>query len=126
MYGDTTAIRRRAAGLREQADDLRAASVRLAALADAVAWQGLAADAMRRHAHDRAARLRRTAGLHDDAADALDRHAREVERLQDLIAAVEHRVARLLAAAGTLLDRFVPPPSGSMDWLSVELPESFR
>jgi hypothetical protein len=145
MYGDTTIIRGLATALRERADDIRREADRLAARADAVHWEGLAADAMRHHAHDRAADLRHTAGLHDDAADALDRHAREVDRLKDLIAAIEQRVHRLVEGArdrladlghrvidgitgllpdpaDELLDRFVPPPPGSRDWLSVDLP----
>ena len=94
-------------------------------------WHGLAADAMRRHALDRAAALAHTAVLHDDAADALDRHAREVDRVKDLIAAIEHRVRGLLTglrdrlvpdALDGLLHRFVPPPPGSREWLSVDLP----
>ena len=130
MYGDTTTIRRLAAQLRERADEIRTESARLAARADQVPWDGLAADAMRRLAHDRARGLVRTAALHDDAAEALDRHAREVDRVKDLIAAIEHRVRRLLA--GTvggvvgLLHHFTPPPPGSREWLSVELPGWLR
>jgi len=149
MYGDTTAIRRLARAMRERADDIRGLADRLAARADGVRWTGLAADAMRRHARDRAVHLRRTARLHDDAADALDRHAREVDRLKELIAAVERRALQLVAAArdrladlgrgivGTVagllpdaadqaLDRFVPPPHGSMAWLDVDLPGLHR
>jgi hypothetical protein len=74
--------------------------------------------------------LRRTAGLHDDAADALDRHAREVDRLKDLIAAIEQKARDLLDSAcdkvlgvlGGLAGDFVPPPPGSREWLTVELP----
>jgi uncharacterized protein YukE len=131
MYGNTSTIRALAGALRDRAEEIRAAAERLAARADAVRWHGLAADAMRRHAHERAAALRRTAALHDDAADALDRHAREIDRLKDLIAAIERRVCRLLDAARDrlvpdqlegLFHRFVPPPPGSRDWLSVDLP----
>jgi Tfp pilus assembly protein PilN len=131
MYGDTTVIRALAADLRTRAEEIRAAADRLAALAERVPWDGLAADAMRGHARDRTAALRRTARLHDDAADALDRHAREVDRLKDLIAAIEQRSRRLLAAArdrlvpdllDDLLRRFVPPPPGSREWLTVDLP----
>jgi uncharacterized protein YukE len=130
MYGDTTTIRRLASQMRERADEIRAEAAHLAARADQVDWEGLAADAMRRLAHDRTAALRRTAALHDDAAEALDRHAREVDRVKDLIAAVEHRVRRLLAEAvgglGGLLHHFSPPPSGSREWLTVELPGWLR
>ena len=97
MYGDTDAIRGLARGLRRLGDDIRWEADRLLARAEAVPWQGVAADAMRALARHRAGELRRTAGLHDDAAQALDDHADAV-------------------------DRFVPPPSGHLDWLSVDLP----
>jgi hypothetical protein len=149
MYGDTSVIRGLARDLRDRATDIRHEADHLVARADQVHWHGLAADAMRRRCRDRAAALRRTAGLHEDAADALDRHAAEVDRLKELIAAIERRALALVEAARSriadlgpglvgglvdsvrslapdpvdrLLDRFVPPPSGSRDWLHVELP----
>lgn len=145
MYGDTTAIRRLARELRDRATDIRAEADHLVARADGVPWSGLAADALRRRTHQRAAALRRSAGLHDDAADALDRHAAEVDRLKDLIAAIERRAHSLVDAArdrladlgnslvdgvehvlpdagDELLDRFVPPAPGSREWLGVDLP----
>ncbi len=149
MYGDTTVIRGLARALRDQATDIRSEADSLVTQADQVHWTGLAADALRRRTRDRAAALRRTAGLHEDAADALDHHAHEVDRLKDLIASIEHRVRSLVDGArdrladighgilngvadglrhvlpdagDELLDRFVPPPSGSRDWLDVELP----
>ena len=137
MYGDTEAIRGLARGLRRQADDIRWEADTLLARADAVPWQGLAADAMRCLARYRVGELRRTSGLHDDAAHALDDHADAVDRVKRLIAAIEDRVLSLIAAArdriaslvgglidplDDLLDRFVPPPSGHKDWLSVDFP----
>lgn len=131
MYGSTATIRALAARLRERADEIRAEAARLAARAEQVPWQGLAADAMRRHAQDRAGALARTAALHDDAADALDRHAREVDRLKDLIAAIERKARDLLGAARDrlvpdaldgLLHHFDPPLPGSREWLTVDLP----
>ena len=145
MYGDTSVIRGLARAMRDQAADIRQEADRLVARAESVHWSGLAADAMRRRARDRAAALRRTATLHEDAAEALDRHAAEVDRLQDLIAAIERRVHSLVAGArdrlaglaqGVLdgvrhvlpdpadevLDRFVPPQRGSKEWLDVDLP----
>ena len=142
MYGDTTAIRALADRLRERADELRALADRLAAHTEQVPWQGLAADALRHHARERAATLRHTAVLHDDAAEALDRHAREVDRLKDLIAAIERRFHHLLESVGGVvetvrrhllpdslgdwLDGFVPPPPGSRAWLDVDLPGTGR
>ena len=131
MYGDTTTIRALARDLRARADEIRAAADQLAARADDVAWRGLAADAMRGRAHERSAGLRHTATLHDDAADAPDRHAREVDRVKDLIAAIERRVRSLVDAARDrlvpdalegLAHRFTPPAPGSRDWLTVDLP----
>lgn len=78
MYGDTSVIRGLARGMRERAGDIRAEADELAGRAEAVPWTGLAADAMRRLARDHATRLRSSADAHDTAADALDRHAREV------------------------------------------------
>lgn len=142
MYGDTTTIRALADRLRDRADELRATADRLVARTERVPWQGLAADALRHHARERAAALRRTAGLHDDAAEALDRHAREVDRLRELIAAVERRFRHLVASVGGALDsvrrhllpdglddwlhHFDPPPTGSRAWLDVDLPRLGR
>lgn len=78
MYADTARIRALADRLRERADDLRSLADRLLDRAAEVPWEGLAADAMRHHAGDRATALRRTARLHEDAAEALDRHAGRV------------------------------------------------
>ncbi len=137
MYGDTAAIRDRARDLRRLADDIRTEADTLAARAAAVPWQGVAADAMRAVAHQRTAALRRTADLHDEAAAALDEHADAVDRVKRLIAAIEDRVMSLVAGArdriagligglidpiDDLLDRFVPPPSGHRDWLTVHVP----
>lgn len=149
MYGDTTVIRRLAVDLRDQAVDIRGEADGLVARTDAVGWLGVAGDALRRRAEQRALVLRRSAALHDEAADALERHAREVERRQRLIEEIERRVRHLVdAARGRLadvaqgwadgvanglrhlmpdaadewLDRFDPPPSGSRRWLEVEVP----
>lgn len=85
MFGDTTTIRALARRLHERADEIRDLAATLATRTDEVPWTGLAADAMRAHAIDRLTGLRRTAELHDHAADALERHAREVDRLKDLV-----------------------------------------
>jgi hypothetical protein len=138
MYGDTEAIRGLARTMRGQGVALRSEAERLLTRAEAVPWQGLAADAMRARVRTQVRALRRTAELADDAAVALDRHADEVDRLKALIAAIERKVMALVAAArerlaglvasvlpdplDELLDRFVPPPSGHRDWLLVDLP----
>jgi len=138
MYGDTEAIRGLARTMRRQGAALRSEAAGLLVRAEAVPWQGLAADAMRASVRAQVASLRRTAGLSEDAAAALDRHADEVDRLKALIAEVERRVTALVTAArdrlsgllagvlpdpvDELLARFVPPPPGHRDWLLVELP----
>ena len=140
MYGDTNAIRHRARELRRIGDQVRDEADALQARAAGVTWEGVAADAMRQVSRRRAAALRRTADLHDTAATDLDRHADSVDRVKRLIAAIEERVMRLVAAArdrlagivgvvgalvdpvDELLDRFVPPPPGHRDWLTVNLP----
>ena len=141
MYGDTTVILALARRLREQGDEIRAEADSLVGHVDAVRWAGLAADAMRGLAREHAADLRVCARLHADAADALDRHAREVDRVEELIARMEHRALGALESAGHALgglahalsddvpdplehwaQHFVPPPHGSREWLSVHLP----
>lgn len=138
MYGDTAVIRALARRMREHGDDLRQEAAELAARAETVPWSGLAADAMRRVAREQAGLLRGCADAHEAAADALDHHAREVDRLKDLIAAIEHRAVRLLESAASgvagLLGHvlpdavehwaghFEPPPHGSRAWLDVHLP----
>lgn len=145
MYGDTSVIRRLARSMRDQAADVRVEADHLVAQSDNTHWTGLAADAMRHRTRERASALRRVAGLHEDAADALEHHAAEVDRLKDLIASIERRVRGAIEVARNrlaqlahsladgirrvipdpvddLLDRFVPPVHGSMDWLDIELP----
>jgi hypothetical protein len=149
MYGDTRIIRSLAAELREQAADITLEADRLIGLADDCPWTGWAADAMRRRTRDRAATLRRTAHRHEQAAEALRRHAEEVERVKELIDAIEKKVLGLVTAArdrladlgrdllagvrdvlpdrsDELLARFVPPPPGHRDWLDVDLPGLHR
>ena len=86
----------------------------LLARAESTPWSGLAADAMRLRARTQVAALRRTAGLHDEAATALERHADEVDRIKALIAAIEHKVLALVEAAkdrlGGLVDAVAPRP----------------
>ncbi len=138
MYGDTEAIRGLAHTMRRQGAALRTEADQLLALAEATPWDGVGADAMRLRVRQQTSTLRRTAALADDAAAALDGHADEVDRLKALIAAIERKVTALVEAAkhrlaglvdkvlpdpiDELLARFVPPPSGHRDWLTVELP----
>lgn len=135
MYGDTEVMRHRVAQLRDQAVEIRSLADQLVARAEAAPWHGRAAEAMRVRIRDRAATLRDTAARHETAAEALERHAAEVDHRKDVIAAAERRVAELTAEArvrtaggadpdhvdGQLI-AFTPPPPGHKDWLTVELP----
>lgn len=141
MYGETAAMRRRVGQLREQGQEIRRMAERLVAQAESVPWQGRAADSMRTRIKERAAHLRDVAGLHETAAETLDRHVHEVDRLQDAIATVERKVDSLVTDARSrvaaleaqesgaqpapedeVLLAFVPPPPGHRDWLDAELP----
>lgn len=138
MYGDTAVIRAMARSMRERAEDLVTDADQLSRCLEETRWSGLAASAMHRVAGEQALRLRCSADAHEGAADALDRHAEEVDRLKDLIAAIAQRADHLLdSAAGGLAgfvarvvpdalgdwaDHFEPPPLGSREWLEVRLP----
>lgn len=148
MYGDTVVMRRRAAQLREQGEDIRTLAEQLVTRSDEVAqesgWTGRAADTMRDRVRERAAHLRDAANAHDVAAASLEKHLGECDRLAESIAGLERRASSLVADARTRVARlqrpgdddvrptatredqalvaFVPPPSGHKDWLDVELP----
>ena len=138
MYGDTAAMQKRAAQLREQGTDVRAMADRLVARLETLDWQGRAAADMRSRIHDRAAHLRDCAGQHEDAAETLEGHLAEVDRLKDAISTTERKASSLVTDARTriaqghrhddpadtdrLLDQFVPPEPGHKDWLTVILP----
>jgi hypothetical protein len=149
MYGDTEAIRQLARDQRRRAEEVRWEAGAAGIHAAAVIWEGRAADAMRSLVAVRCAELRRVADLLDTSASALDTHAAAVEAVKALIASIEARVRSLVAAARArlaevaatlasavgqavgvigpdpldeLLDRFVPPPPGHIDWLRVSFP----
>ena len=115
MYGDTLVMRRRAAQLREQGEDIRTMAEQLVTRSDEVVWTGRAAD------------------------------LGECDRLTESIAGIELRASSLVADARTRVARlqsstdedavrptatredqalvaFAPPPPGHKDWLDVELP----
>jgi hypothetical protein len=141
MYGDTVVMRKRAGQLREQGADIRAAAERLVARSEAVPWRGRAADAMRERVKERAGHLRAAAHAHDTAADSLERHLTEVDRLKESIAEAERRLGGQVVEAQhrveatsyddsaandhdrALATTALPPP-GHADWLTLELPGS--
>jgi uncharacterized protein YukE len=98
MIGDPSAIRALARALTRRAEDIHDLAGRVVDQADAVPWQGLAADAMRAAVQHGAAGLRRTAGLHEDAAAALERHADQVAAAQAAIREAVHGLKRVLGA----------------------------
>jgi len=98
MIGDPAAIRALARALRRRADEIRDLADQLAQAAGAVAWEGAAADAMRGAVRCGAGGMRRTAGLHDDAADALDHHAHRVGVVHDTLDKAAHAVTKALGA----------------------------
>ena len=124
MYGDTDVMRKRAAQLREQGVDIRAMADRLVAQTEGIGWTGRAADALGERMRERAVHLRDVAARHDGAAESLEAHLLEVDRLKDGIAAAERKAEVLVSEAPG--DRsttdFTPPPPGHKDWLAVELP----
>ena len=147
MYGETDVMRRRVDQLREQSVDIRRLADQLVGRTDGISWIGRAADAMRERARERATALRECAQHYDTAADALDRHADDVDHLKDAIALRERKAAALIAEAqgrsarvelhpdrdtglrppeedpeDQVLTGFTPPPPGHRDWLTVELP----
>jgi hypothetical protein len=123
MYGDTAVMRRRAGQLREQGADIRAAADRLVARSEAVPWRGRAADAMRERVKERAGHLRAAAHAHETAAESLERHLVEVDRLKDAVADAERRArARYDEPPDGGATGATWPPPGHADWLTVERP----
>jgi hypothetical protein len=121
MYGDTLVMRKRAAQLREQGAEIRVTADRLVASSEAIAWSGRAANDMRARVKERASHLRSAADAHDHAAEWLERHLVEVDRLKDAITDAERRTSGRVADDRALA-AIELPPSGHADWLSLELP----
>lgn len=115
MYGDTEVMRRHADKLREQGVDLRALADRLVAQTESTGWAGRAADALAERIRERAAHLRDVAARHDGAAESMETHLQEVDRLKEAIAGAERRAGVVADAGG-----FQAPPSGHKDWLAVD------
>jgi uncharacterized protein YukE len=96
MLTDTNGIRDLARRMRERAEEVRAEAALVRRRTDDVPWQGRAADAMRTQVAARLATLTATAALHDDAAEALDRHAGAVDAVAGLVEGAVHQLERLL------------------------------
>ena len=79
MLADPDAVRALAAMLRARATEVRHEGDYLIASSVALDWRGRAGDAMRIAVADAVGEMRASATLHEQAADALHRHADAVE-----------------------------------------------
>jgi uncharacterized protein YukE len=96
MLTDTSGIRHLARRMRERAEEIRTEGARVRRRIDDVPWQGRSAEAMRTHMAARLTTLATTADLHDDAAEALERHAGAVDAVAGLAGGLVHGLERLL------------------------------
>lgn len=94
--GDPARLRRLAARLSEQAEDVRGHARQVSARARTVRWESIAANAFRQQVEGQVRRLYATAGGLDDASDALRAHARAVERRLEEIRRIERFAERWL------------------------------
>jgi hypothetical protein len=147
MYGDTTRIRARATTLRADATELRARARTLRAEGDALSWKSPAADTLRSRLTSTADDLGPRAHLLDEAADALERHARQVdehkaaidgamkwltERRDEAVGFLRTAEAGVETVAHEAVSRSrdiasalaAPPAVGSRQWL--DLSDTFR
>ena len=99
MIGEPGAIRALARPLRLRAEEIRELAARLTRQADATPWEGMAAEAMRGAVRRSSGALHRTADLHDEAADALERHA---DRVATALAVIDRALDALKDALGAL------------------------
>lgn len=144
MYGEPRKIREVAERLEARADKLRVQANEIHTRSEESPWVSVAADRMRAMARERRDELHAVARDYDDAAQAVREHAAEVERILDLIAAIERKARAIISAAfdrisgavsdvlGGIKDALTPgdeddrkiaetstPPSGHMDWLEI-------
>lgn len=80
MYGDVGRIRARATQLRDAAGELRSRASSMRAQAEACAWSSRSGELLRSRVGSVAGELGGHAARLDDAAVALETHARGVER----------------------------------------------
>ena len=98
MYGDTLVMRRRAAQLREQGEDIRTMAEQLVTRSDEVVWTGRAADAMRNRVRERAVDVLREVVVAGDARSVVVEAHRHLLGGVGVVLAVEqrHHVAPVL------------------------------
>jgi uncharacterized protein YukE len=93
MYGDMSRLRTRASELRHNADEMRARAKSLLAQAESMSWSSSAGDALRARIRRIALDLGSQAQSFDDAATALDAHARSVDDVKAAIADAQRWVS---------------------------------
>lgn len=120
MYGDPDAIRALARTLHDQGEEVREECHRLVGLVGRTRWTGLAADAADSLARLRAGDLMTCAARHHDAAEALARHAAEVEHRLALLARAERALSGLVAD-GTARARELLPDPRARAWPDLDL-----
>jgi len=144
MYGEPHKIREVAERLERRAEQLRSEADELHTASETSPWVSVAGDRMRAHARERRDELLGVAREYDEAAERIRDHAAEVQRLLDLIAAIERQVRAIIgeavsrikdavsAIAGGIKDALTPgdeddkrlaetptPPPGHKDWLDM-------
>lgn len=144
MYGEPRKIREVAERLERRAEQLRAEADELHTASETSPWVSVAGDRMREHARARRDELREVAREYDEAAEKVRAHAAEVQRLLDLIAAIERQVRAIIgeaisrvkdalsSVANGIKDALTPgdeddrrlaetptPPPGHKDWLDM-------
>ena len=144
MYGEPRKIREVAERLERRAEQLRSEADELHTASETSPWVSVAGDRMRAHARERRDELVGVAREYDEAAEKVRAHAAEVQRLLDLIAAIERQVRAIISdafdrvkdavssIAGGIKDALAPgdeddkrlaetptPPPGHKDWLDM-------
>lgn len=144
MYGEPRRIREVAERLERRATQLRTEAHEFHHACDTSAWVSVAGDRMRAQAGMRRDELTQVARGYDEAAEKVRVHAREVQRLLDLIATIERQVHAIIhealgrvrdavsSVAHGLKDALTPgdeedrrlaetptPPPGHRDWLAM-------
>lgn len=107
MYGDTTAIRTRAAELRTAAREARRQASVLRADAAQMTWESAAADVLRGRVSRALDAYLRLAEDADGAADKLTQHANQVDATKSAIHRTEAAIRAAVEEARSLVGRVV-------------------
>lgn len=102
MYGDTEALRARAASTRADADMLRTRAAGLLTDAAVMGWNSPAGELMRTRLQETADTLGRQATALEDVAASLDTHIRSVKQVRAAIAEAEHFVTDAWSRAANI------------------------